>query len=96
LEANNRRFLPSPINIAWQTNFTLPEKKGRLTLNLQEAIRTEDKVPLFVLELTARGLGEPSSKNAFREWFDVAHEWIVRGFTDLTTLEVQKVFWERE
>jgi uncharacterized protein (TIGR04255 family) len=90
------RFLPNPVNVAWQTSFALPDKKGLLTVNLKEAIRTEDKVPLFVLELTARGLGESTSKNAFREWFDVAHEWIVRGFTDLTALEVQKVFWERE
>jgi hypothetical protein len=56
----------------------------------------EDKVPLFVLELTARGLGESTNKNTTREWFDVAHECIVRGFTDLTTHAVQKEFWERE
>jgi len=90
------RFLPNPVNIAWQTNFELPEKKGHLTVSLKEAIRTEDKVPIFVLELTARGLGESTSKNAIYEWFDVAHEWIVRGFTDLTTSEVQMLFWERE
>lgn len=89
------RFLPSPENIAWQTNFPLPENKGNLTVNLKQAIRTEDKVPLLVLELTARWLGESTSKIAIREWFDVAHEWIVRGFTDLTTPEIHK-FWERE
>jgi uncharacterized protein (TIGR04255 family) len=90
------RFLPSPENVVWQTNFPLPEKKGHLIVNLKQAIRTEDKVPLFVFELTARRLLESTSKNAIREWFDVAHEWIVRGFTDLTTHEVQKVFWKRE
>jgi len=90
------RFLPSPENVAWQTNFPLPEKRGHLTVNLTQSIRMEDKVPLFVLELTARGLGESTNKNTIREWFDVAHEWIVRGFTDLTTHEVQMGFWERE
>jgi len=90
------RFLPNPINIAWQTAFPLPGKKGRLTVNLKEAIRTDDKTPLFVLELTTRGLGESTSKEAIREWFDVAHEWIVKGFTDLTTPEVQRLIWERE
>jgi uncharacterized protein (TIGR04255 family) len=89
------RFLPSPENIAWQTNFPLPDKKGILIVNLKQAIRTEDKVPLFVFELTARGSDEPTDKEAFREWFDVGHEWIVRGFTDLTTPEIQR-FWERE
>jgi len=26
----------------------------------------------------------------------LAHEWIVRGFADLTSSEVQKAYWERE
>jgi uncharacterized protein (TIGR04255 family) len=89
------RFLPSPENVTWQANFTLPGKKGNLVVNLKQAIRTEDKVPLLVLELTARGLGESTNKIAIREWFDLAHEWIVRGFTDLTTSEIHR-FWERE
>jgi uncharacterized protein (TIGR04255 family) len=89
------RFFPSPENVTWQANFTLPEKKGNLVVNLKQAIRTEDKVPLLVLELTARGLGESTNKIAVREWFDLAHEWIVRGFTDLTTSEIHR-FWERE
>ena len=52
-------------------------------------------IPLLVLEIKTRGIGESTTKEAIREWFDVAHEWIVRGFTDLTTPEIQKI-WERE
>jgi|LQYC01.1.fsa_nt_gi uncharacterized protein (TIGR04255 family) len=90
------RFLPKPENVAWQADFPLPENKGHLTVNLKHAIRTEDKLSLFVLELIARGLGESMDNKGIRDWFDVAHEWIVRGFTDLTTSEVQRGFWERE
>lgn len=62
----------------------------------KQATRTKDKVPLLVLELMkTRAIGESASKEAIREWFDLAHEWIVRGFTDLTTTEIQKI-WERE
>ena len=89
------RFLPNPEKVAWQTEFPLQEKKGHLIVNLKQAIRTEDKVPLLVLELKTRAIGESASKEAIREWFDLAHEWIVRGFTDLTTTEIQKI-WERE
>ncbi len=89
------RFLPNPVKVAWQTEFPINEKKGHLIVNLKQATRTEDKVPLIVLELTVRGFSESMSKEAVREWFDVAHEWIVRGFTDLTTPEIQKI-WERE
>jgi len=89
------RFLPNPEKVAWQTEFSLPEKKGLLIVNLKQAVRTEDKVPLLVLELKTRGIGESANKEAIRKWFDLAREWIVRGFTDLTTSEIHKI-WERE
>ena len=89
------RFLPNPEKIAWQTEFPLPEKKGHLIVSSKQAIQKEDKVPLLVLELKTRGIDESATKDRMREWFDLAHEWIVRGFTDLTTSEIQKI-WERE
>lgn len=89
------RFLPNPANVAWQIEYPLLEKKGHLIVSLKPAIRTEDKVPLLVLELTARGFDESVGKDAFRKWFDMAHEWIVRGFTDITTADIHKI-WERE
>lgn len=92
----NKKFLPNPEKVGWQTEFPLPEKKGYLHVNLKQAILTTDKIPLLILELTARGDSKsPNIEAATYEWFNLAHEWIVRGFTDLTTLEIQK-FWERE
>lgn len=93
-QANNR-FLPNPQKIAWQAEFSLPQKKGQLTVTLKQATRTEDKISLLVLELKTSGISESSNKEAIREWFDLSHEWIVQGFTDLTTPEIQKI-WERE
>jgi uncharacterized protein (TIGR04255 family) len=89
------RFLPNPEKVAWQTEFPLPEKKGHLIINFKQAIQKEDKVPLLVLELKTRGFDESATKDRMREWFDLAHEWIVRGFTDLTTSEIQEI-WEQE
>jgi uncharacterized protein (TIGR04255 family) len=88
------RFLPNPESVQWQAAFPLPDKKGKLSINLKQATRTEDKVQIFVFELIARGIGETKIDN-IQEWFDVAREWIVRGFTDLTTPEMQRV-WGRE
>jgi uncharacterized protein (TIGR04255 family) len=48
------RFLPNPVQVAWQKEFLLPEKKGHLIVNLKQATRTEDKATLLVLELKAR------------------------------------------
>ncbi|MCF6159116.1 MAG: TIGR04255 family protein [wastewater metagenome] len=90
------RFLPNPLNFGWKTEFPLPEKMGRLAITLKQAIRTEDRVPLFILELNSRGfLDEATNKKDFHKWFDVAHEWIVKGFTDITTPEIHSI-WERE
>jgi uncharacterized protein (TIGR04255 family) len=89
------RFLPNPKNLTWQADFLLPDKKGNLVINLKQATRTEDKAQILLLELRARGIGETTDNKAIREWFDIAREWIVRGFTDLTTPQIQKV-WERE
>ena len=94
-EKTKERFLPKPEKVAWNIAFPLPEKKGNLVVSLKQAIRTEDKVPLLVLELKTRGIDESARKEGIREWFDLAHEWIVRGFADLTTPEIQKI-WERE
>jgi len=95
LNATAHRFLQDPSAVSWQSAFELPENKGRLNVGLRMATRTTDKVPLLVLELRTIGIGESSTGGAFREWFDLAHEWIVRGFTDLTTPSIQKI-WERE
>jgi len=94
-EKTKERFLPKPKKVSWQKEFLLPEKKGHLIVSFKQAIQKEDKVPLLVLELKTRGIDESATKDRMREWFDLAHEWIVRGFTDLTTPEIQKI-WERE
>lgn len=86
------RFLPNPIKVSWQTEFLLPDNKGHLIVNLKQATRTKDKVAMLVLELKTRGICESQD---IRNWFDLSHEWIVRGFDDLTSNEIQNI-WERE
>jgi uncharacterized protein (TIGR04255 family) len=94
-QTSGERFLPNPKGITWQTVFPLPEEKGHLAVSLKQGRQVENKVPVLVFELKARGINESESKGTIREWFDLAHEWIVEGFTDLTTPEIQGI-WERE
>jgi len=89
-------FLPAPANVAWQTRFPLPDGKGWLNVKLNQAKRKVDNVPLLILELAAKGLGEKTTATALRNWFDLAHEWIVCGFADLTTKGTQETIWKRE
>jgi hypothetical protein len=66
---------------------TTNDKKpvGRLHVSIQPGWRKPDNAPLFVLELTARGAPVGASIEGAGLFFDVGHEWIVRGFKDITT-----------
>jgi uncharacterized protein (TIGR04255 family) len=93
---NANRFLPRPEGVAWNTSFQIPNEKGILSVKLNQATRQEDKVRIIVFELTVRGNVDLLGDIPARQFFDTAHEWIVRGFTDLTTNEIQTKVWERE
>jgi uncharacterized protein (TIGR04255 family) len=95
-QKGKHHFLPNPTNVAWQVRFELPESNGWLNVKLNQANRKVDGVPSLILELTARGLGEETTEKAMHNWFNLAHEWIVRGFTELTEKEIQETFWKRK
>lgn len=84
-------FLPEPESVSWRKTFKFAENKGRLYASMQQGFNRETKKNVLMLELTARGFSE----NGLEEWFIMAHEWIVRGFADLTGSEIQKIFWSR-
>lgn len=89
------RFLPHPDGWNLRLAFNLPNKLGRLHVHAQDAMRLSDGKKIIRMDLTARGIGIDPSRGKMREWFDVGHEWIVRGFTDLTTESVQTSVWRR-
>jgi uncharacterized protein (TIGR04255 family) len=89
---DSERFLPEPESVNWRTSFVMLDNIGRLHVTIRNGSRQGDNTPILVLEITARGMpGEPS-RDAMWRWFDLAHEWIVRGFEDLTTHQIQKVW----
>ena len=89
-------FLPAPDSINWHTSFPLPDRSGRLHTRIQTVIRRDDETPLMRFELTARGIGEYKTLDTIWSWFELAHEWVVRGFADLTDPQVQKDVWRRQ
>lgn len=94
-QSDSTRFLPDPEAYGWQARFPLPGSLGRLVAKLNQATRKEDQMPLLVLELSAKGIGDDKTPAGLLAWFDVAHEWIVRGFADLTAVGAQKDLWGR-
>lgn len=62
------------------------EPLGRLGVSLKPGYQAE--TPVFVLTLTARGRPVGGGLQGVKGFADLAHEWIVRGFTELTTAEM--------
>lgn len=87
----NTKFLPEPrtSNVSWA--FPLPDGKGEMNVSTNRLTRPDGRTAV-VLTLACSG---PAEKFSLDEWFGTAHEWIVRGFTDLTTEEAHQI-WERE
>ncbi|CAB1078382.1 hypothetical protein D1AOALGA4SA_6124 [Olavius algarvensis Delta 1 endosymbiont] len=93
--SSSERFLNPPIGFGGQVLFALPDDNGRLNVTLQHGERNIDKHPMLILQITATGLGADKSNDALWKWFEIAHEWIVRGFADLTGATIQENIWER-
>lgn len=96
LRTNTHRFLPGPDGINWRTVFPLPNQAGRLHVTIQHGEDRKTGQPLVVLNLTVRGIGNDKSMEGMWPWFDLAREWIVCGFADLTGEEVQKSIWKKK
>jgi uncharacterized protein (TIGR04255 family) len=92
-QKNTLRFLANPQKIAWDAVFELPDKIGRLYTSIK-SIKIEEESTLF-FEITVRGIGNYTSPEVLHDWFDIAHEWIVSAFTDLTDNEAQTKIWKR-
>lgn len=91
---DEKRFLPALEAINWQSIFPLPDKLGRLHVTMNNAIRASDRMPILNLEITARGVPRELPREQLSQWFELAHQWIVRGFTDLTSEAAHKI-WRR-
>jgi uncharacterized protein (TIGR04255 family) len=91
----SERFLPDLEGLNAQMSFRLPENQGRLHSTIRYGVRRPNQ-PIIVMDLTCRGIGVERSRPEMWKWFDLAHEWIVRGFEDLTRIEIPKPIWSRK
>ena len=85
-----RAFLGEPSKFQCTLEIPLAKDAGKLSVSVKHGVRKPDGKAILVLDLTARG----SAKLDMNDWFDVAHETIVRGFVDITTSEAQAL-WSR-
>ena len=95
-DARGGRFLPVPRTVSWQTQFDLPDGAGSLSVSLNQATRIAGGMPLLRLDFVANGDAKAETIEALAPWFELAHEWIVRGFADLTSPTAQDRLWGKE
>jgi uncharacterized protein (TIGR04255 family) len=91
--ATERQLLPPPRALNADLWFDLPGEQGTLRVSFKQGSRTSDKKEVMQVELTARGVAKSDYSN-MDSWLEMAHEWIVRGFTEITTTDAHKK-WER-
>jgi len=89
------RFLPDPERINMQVTYRLEQNAGRLYASIVPVIRNRDGEEVLQMTLTARGAPKSSSTEDVFAWLDLGRRWVVRGFADFTTEEMQNV-WGRK
>lgn len=84
MDANNQ-FLPTLEALSIAGSFVIPDERGRLHFSINRFLRQLDKKEVIQLRLTARGKPQSPAGMEVLTWLDLGRDWVVRGFTDLTS-----------
>jgi len=77
-------FFGEPEVVNWSGTFKLPEGLGRLYIEICPAFRSRDFKTVLSLTLKTRGAPANGSPDAIFAWFDLAHQWAVKAFDEVT------------
>lgn len=91
-------FFNKPENATISLRFLIPEAGepiGRLHIAAVPIVMLKTDTPGVRLTLTARGKPTRDDQGALFEFLDRAHDWIVRGFTSVTTKKMHKKWGRR-
>lgn len=93
-------FLPEPEDARLALRYVIPsddgEPLGRLHIAIDPAFRITDDSPIFLMTLTARGRPQGEGIPGVLRSLDTGREWVVRGFTSITTSEIHKIWGRRD
>jgi len=87
-------FLPALETLGINSTYRMPANGGRLSFAIQHVRRQVDGKDAVQMRLVARGNPKSASDDDLLSWLDSARDWIVRGFTDLTSPLAHKL-WRR-
>jgi uncharacterized protein (TIGR04255 family) len=93
--SDGERFLPAPSGFNWTSSYELPSGFGRLHITAWPVLVPPKNERRVRLDMVARGIPPPEAESGRREWFHLAHDWIVEGFTDATPEILHSRVWKR-
>ena len=93
--SSDETFLPKPQFVAADIRYAMPDDNGSLHVSIQPTISGRDGKGILQLNLLARGKPDAPELDDILKWFNKGHEWIVKGFTELTTSEMH-TYWRRK
>lgn len=93
-QSKSNDFLPEAEATSARMIYRIPNNRGRLRVDITPNIRHIDSKKIISLSLTAKVFPKSSGIKDVVEAMNIGHEWVVRGFTDLTSDKMHKI-WER-
>lgn len=95
LNFEKKNFLPKYESFHWTNTYRLPNEEGRLYSQIRLVRNKDHADPLIQFQLRVTGINRKPSLDKMRSWFDLAHEWIILSFVELTNEKAQKEYWGR-
>jgi uncharacterized protein (TIGR04255 family) len=87
-----KNFLGKPETMLVSGSYVMPSNEGRLRVLVQPAIRQSDGKEIIQLTITGSCRPASSEKSELMRCIDFCREWVVRGFDDLTSVEMHKIW----
>jgi uncharacterized protein (TIGR04255 family) len=90
-------FLPEPESTSATGTFLMPDQAGRLHFNMQRVIKLKDDEQEHAVQLQIYAVNKPKSSaiDDIMKQLDIGHDWVVRGFADLTSARAHEL-WGRK
>jgi uncharacterized protein (TIGR04255 family) len=85
-------ILDGPDLFGWNARYKLPGGYGAGHVKVDTVFRGRDLKLILAMNLVARGAPTGTTETDVSAWFNVAHEWIVRTFDELTNDSMHKVW----
>jgi uncharacterized protein (TIGR04255 family) len=87
-----RNFLGKPETMLVSGSYVMPSNEGRLRVLVQPAVRQSDGKEIIQLTITGSCRPASSEKSELMRCIDFCREWVVRGFDDLTSAEMHRIW----